>query len=277
METLSQHKKGETLKALHQRSGIFVIANAWDAGSARILTAMGFEAIATTSAGLACAKGKPDGEGVLTREETFGNVAEIIHATSLPVSADLENGYGDDPEDCYTTILEGAALGLVGGSIEDATGSPGDPIYEFGHAVERVRAAVKAARSMPFEFTLTARAENLIHGRPDMKDTINRLVAYADAGADVLFAPGLSTREDIEAVVRAVAPKPVNVVVGLGITGFSLKDFEAMGVRRISLGSSLARAAYTGFYQAAEEIRKGGTFGYNAASLSYGKINDMMR
>ncbi|MBO9632037.1 MAG: isocitrate lyase/phosphoenolpyruvate mutase family protein [Chitinophagaceae bacterium] len=277
MNTLSQHKKGEALEALHQRSGVFVIANAWDAGSARGLTAMGFEAIATTSAGLANSKGKPDGEGVLTREETFGNVAEIIHATSLPVSADLENGYGDDPEDCYATILEGAALGLVGGSIEDATGSPGDPIYEFKHAVERVRAAVKAARSLPFTFTLTARAENLIHGRPDLKDTINRLVAYAEAGADVLFAPGLSSREDIEAVVRAVAPKPVNVVVGLGITGFSLKDFEAMGVKRISLGSSLARAAFTGFYQAAEEIRQSGTFGYNAASLSYGKINDMMR
>lgn len=277
MGILSQHSRGEKLKALHQRSGVFVIANAWDAGSARMLTAMGFEAIATTSAGLACSKGKPDGEGTLTREETFGNVAEIVHATSLPVSADLENGYGDEPEDCYSTILEGASLGLVGGSIEDATGRPGDPIYAFDQAVERVRAAVKAARSLPFEFTLTARAENLIHGRPDMKDTINRLVAYAEAGADVLFAPGLSTREDIEAVVKAVAPKPVNIVVGLGITGFSLEDFAAMGVRRISLGSSLARAAYTGFYQAAEEIRKNGTFGYNSASLSYGRINDMMR
>lgn len=277
METLSQHTKGEKLKALHQRSGIFVIANAWDAGSAKILSAMGFEAIATTSSGLASSKGKPDGEGVLTREETFENVAEIVHATPLPVSADLENGYGDDPEDCYATILQGAALGLVGGSIEDATGRPGDPIYAFDHAVERVRAAVKAARSLSFGFTLTARAENLIHGRPDLKDTINRLVAYAEVGADVLFAPGLSSREDIEAVVKAVAPKPVNVVVGLGITGFSLEDFGAMGVKRISLGSSLARAAYTGCYNAATEIMQHGSFGYNSSSISYGKINDMMR
>jgi 2-methylisocitrate lyase-like PEP mutase family enzyme len=277
MQTFSQVQKGEALQVLHQRAGIFVIPNAWDAGSAKMLAALGFEAIATTSAGLACSKGKPDGEGALTREETFDNVAEIIHATSLPVSADLENGYGDEPEDCYTTILEGAALGLAGGSIEDATGRPGDPIYPFELAVERIRAAVKAARSLSFGFTLTARAENLIYGRPDLKDTIKRLVAYADAGADVLFAPGLSTREEIEAVVKAVAPKPVNLVMGLGTTGFSLKDLESFGVKRVSLGSSLARAAYSGLFRAAREIAGQGTFGYNEEALSYGKINEMMR
>lgn len=277
MQTLSQLQKGNALKALHQRSGIFVIPNAWDAGSTRMLTALGYEAIATTSAGLAYSKGKPDGEGALTRSETFDNVAEIIAATHLPVSADLENGYGDEPEECASTILEGAVLGLAGGSIEDATGRPGDPIYPFEQAVERVRAAVRAARQLPFEFTLTARAENLIYGRPDLKDTINRLIAYAEAGADVLFAPGLSTREDIETVVRAVAPKPVNIVIGLGITGFSLQDLESFGVKRVSLGSSLVRAAYSGFYQAATEIKQNGTFSYNAGSLSYGNINEMLR
>jgi 2-methylisocitrate lyase-like PEP mutase family enzyme len=277
MQTLSQLQKGEALKALHQRSGIFVIPNAWDAGSARMLTSLGFEAIATTSAGLAFARGKPDGEGALSKGETFENVAEIIAATYLPVSADLENGYGDEPEDCANTILEGAVLGLAGGSIEDATGRPGDPIYPFEQAVERVRAAVKAARKLPFEFTLTARAENLIYGRPDLKDTINRLVAYAEAGADVLFAPGLSTREEIEAVVKAVAPKPVNIVIGLGITGFSMEQLASFGVKRVSLGSSLVRAAYSGFYRAAEEIKEKGTFTYTNGTLSYGNINEMLR
>lgn len=274
---LSQYQKGAVLQALHQRSGIFVIPNAWDAGSAKMLTALGFEAIATTSAGLAFSKGKPDGEGVLTRDETFVNVKEIVEVTALPVSADLENGYGDSPEACAATILEGAALGLAGGFIEDATGNAKNPIYEFELSVARISAAVSAARSLPFHFTLTARAENLIYGRPDLKDTIKRLVAYAEAGADVLFAPGLSTREEIEAVVKAVAPKPVNIVVGLGITGFSLTDLAAMGVKRVSLGSSLVRAAYSSAFRAAEEIKQNGTFNYNADTLSYGRINELLR
>lgn len=277
MSATSQQQKGQTLKSLHERTGIFVIANAWDAGSAKMLTAAGFEAIATTSAGLAFSKGKPDGEGVVTREEAFENVAEIVNATILPVSADLENGYGDIPEACAATILKGAALGLAGGSIEDATGRPVDPIYSFDHAVERVHAAVSAARSLSFPFTITARAENLIHGRPDLDDTIRRLVAYAAAGADVLFAPGLKTREEIEAVVKAVAPRPVNVVVGLGITDLSLADLASMGVKRVSLGSSLVRAAYSSMFRAAEEIRKNGTFNYNTDTLSYGKMNDWLR
>lgn len=277
MSAASQQQKGQTLKSLHERTGIFVIANAWDAGSAKMLTAAGFEAIATTSAGLAFSKGKPDGEGVVTREEAFENVAEIVNATILPVSADLENGYGDIPEACAATILKGAAIGLAGGSIEDATGRPADPIYSFDHAVERVHAAVSAARSLSFPFTITARAENLIHGRPDLDDTIRRLVAYAAAGADVLFAPGLKTREEIEAVVKAVAPRPVNVVVGLGITDLSLADLASMGVKRVSLGSSLVRSAYSSMFRAAEEIRKNGTFNYNTDTLSYGKMNDWLR
>lgn len=280
METIYtglQVNKAVTFKALHERAGIFAFPNPWDAGSAKMLTALGFEALATTSAGLAFSLGKPDGEGALTRAETLANARAIIDATPLPVAADLENGYGDDPEDCAATILLAAEAGLVGGSIEDATGRPHDPIYPFELSVARVRAAVQAARSLPFPFTLTARAENLIYGRPDLKDTIRRLEAYAEAGADVLFAPGLTTQDEIAAVVQAVAPKPVNVVVGLGITGLSLEALGRLGVKRVSLGSSLARAAYSGFLRAAEELRGKGTFGFTQGTTSYGDINQLMR
>jgi len=177
----------------------------------------------------------------------------------LPVSADLENGFGDDPATCAETILHAAAVGLVGGSIEDATGRAGDPIYPYDLSLQRVQAAVKAARSLPFPFVLTARAEDLINGRPDLPDTIRRLVAFAEAGADVLYAPGLTTREDIEAIVRAVAPKPVNVVMGLSGPWFSLDVLASLGVKRVSLGSSLARAAYGAFLQAAREVKQNDT------------------
>ncbi|SFF00928.1 2-Methylisocitrate lyase, PEP mutase family [Chitinophaga sp. CF118] len=273
----TQHSKAETLKALHERAGIFVIPNPWDAGSAKLLTRLGFEALATTSAGLAYALGKPDGYGAVTREETLKNVQDIIMATHLPVSADLENGFGDEPEACAATILQAARIGLVGGSIEDATGRPSDPIYPFELSVERIRAAVSAARSLPFPFTLTARAENLIHGRPDLKDTIRRLEAYAAAGANVLFAPGLKTREEIERVVKAVAPTPVSVVMGLGNVTFSLDDLAHLGVKRVSLGSSLARAAYSGFFNAAEEIRQKGTFTFAETNISYASVNEIMK
>lgn len=269
----SQHTKATTLKALHEREGIFVIPNPWDAGSAKLLAHLGFEALATTSAGLAFMLGKPDGEGAVTREETLKNVQDIVAATTLPVSADLENGYGDDPEACTATILQAAKAGLVGGSIEDATGRPDDPIYPFELSVERVRAAAQAAHSLPFPFTFTARAENLIYGRIDLKDTIKRLVAYAEAGADVLFAPGLKTREEIESVVKAVAPKPVSVVMGLGNVVFSLEELMQMGVKRVSLGSSLSRAAYGGFYQAAQEIREKGTFSFAKDAIAYAALN----
>lgn len=269
--------KAVTFKALHERAGIFAFPNPWDAGSARMLTNLGFEALATTSAGLAFSLGKPDGEGALTREETLANARAIVEASPLPVAADLENGYGDRPEDCAATILLAAQAGLVGGSIEDATGRPEDPVYPFELSVARVKAAVEAARSLPFPFTLTARAENLIYGRPDLPDTIRRLEAYAEAGADVLFAPGLSTREEIEAVVKAVAPKPVNVVVGLGMSGLSLNDLGALGVKRVSLGSSLARAAYSAFLRAAGELKDKGTFDFNQVTTSYGEINKMLQ
>jgi len=272
-----QMVKAQTFRALHLRPGIFVMPNPWDAGSAKILTGLGFEAIATTSAGLAFSLGKPDGEGVVTREEALENARLIAAATNLPVSADLENGYGDDPKTCAETILLAAETGLVGGSIEDATGRPGSPIYPFELSVERIKAAVKAARSLPFPFTLTARAENLIHSRPDLKDTIRRLEAFADAGADVLFAPGLNSRSEIEAVVKALAPKPVNVVLSPGIAGLSLDALSALGVKRLSLGSALARAAYGAFLRGAEEIRQKGTFSFAPGSIPYAAINELLR
>lgn len=275
MNNSSLTSKGEKLRELHRRADIFVIPNPWDAGSARILAHLGFEALATTSAGLAFSLGKPDGLGVVTREDALTNARVIAEATPLPVSADLENGYGDDPSVCAETIRLAAEAGLAGCSIEDATGNTADPIYPFELAVQRVSAAVAAVRGLSFPFTLTARAENLIHGRPDLKDTIRRLVAFADAGADVLFAPGLTTKEEIDSVVRAVAPKPVNVVMGLGKGNFSLGELAALGVRRVSLGSSLSRAAYSPFWRAAEEIRQRGTFEFAKGTMPYSDFNTL--
>jgi 2-methylisocitrate lyase-like PEP mutase family enzyme len=196
----TQAEKGKIFRALHQRDRAFIIPNPWDAGTARLLAHLGFEALATTSMGYAFSIGQRD--GTLSREQTLANAAVLAQATNLPVSADLEKGFGDAPEDAAETIRLAAAAGVVGGSIEDATGRADNPIYELKDAAERVRAAVEAARSLPFTFTLTARAENYLHGRPDLKDTIERLQAYQEAGADVLYAPGLATKEDIAAVVR---------------------------------------------------------------------------
>lgn len=268
-------EKAREFSALHQHDGLFVIPNPWDAGSARVLETMGFKALATTSAGLAYSLGKPDGHASITRDETFINVESIVNATNLPVSADLENGYGDGPETCAETIKLAAATGLAGGSIEDATGNPDNPIYEFELSVERVKAAVTAAKSLPHPFTLTARAENLIYGRPDLADTIKRLQAYAEAGVDVLFAPGLKTAEEIETVVKAVAPHPVNVIMGIAGTNFSLTLLEDLGVKRVSLGSTLFRAAYGSFLDAAAEIMGKGTFDYANKAKPYKDLNDL--
>jgi 2-methylisocitrate lyase-like PEP mutase family enzyme len=273
----SQAARAEIFKKLHERTGIFIIPNPWDAGSAKMLSGLGFEALATTSAGLAFSLGKPDGLGLITREETLANTRSIIAATNLPVTADLENGFGDDPETCAETILLAAAAGLVGGSIEDNCGDPNNPIYPFERSVERVKAAVEAARSLPFPFTLTARAENLIYGRPDLKDTIRRLEAFADAGADVLFAPGLKTPQEVDAVVRAVAPRPVNVLLGLNATGMSVKDLEVLGVKRVSLGSTLARAAYGSFYKAAQELSQKNTFDFAEDTPGYAVVNGLFK
>jgi 2-methylisocitrate lyase-like PEP mutase family enzyme len=272
-----QLARATAFKDLHQRSGIFVIPNPWDAGSAKMLASLGFEALATTSAGLAFSLGKPDGEGGITRKETLENVHAIVAATHLPVAADLENGFGDDPATCAETILLASKAGLAGGSIEDATGRPGDAIYPFELSVERVTAAVKAARSLALPFILTARAENLIYGRNDLEDTIRRLQAYAAAGADVLFAPGLKSRQEIETVVKAVAPHPLNVVMGLSNADFTLNELADLGVKRVSLGSSLARAAYGSFFQAAKEIRQKGSFGFAREAISYADLNAIFR
>jgi 2-methylisocitrate lyase-like PEP mutase family enzyme len=273
----AQTQRAAAFKALHERPGIFVVPNPWDAGSAKLLAALGFEALATTSAGLAFSLGRPDAEGAITREETLANARAIVEATSLPVSADLENGFGDEAAECAQTIRLAAGSGLVGGSIEDATGRASDPIYAFDAAVTRVRAAVAAARALSFPFTLTARAENFLFGRPDLDDTIRRLTAFAEAGADVLYAPGLHTAEQIRAVVRAVSPKPVNVVMGLSGAALSLELLEDLGVKRVSLGSSLARAAYGGFVRAAREVKDKGTFDFARDALPYADVNGMFQ
>ena len=270
----AQLEKAERFKALHQRPGAFVIPNPWDAGSAWLLARLGFEALATTSAGFANSIGKPD--GAVTREETLDNVRAIVAATSLPVAADLEKGFGDDPEACAETIRLGAKAGLVGGSIEDATGRADDPIYPFDAAVERVKAAVKAARSLPFPFVLTARAENLLHGRQDLEDTIRRLQAFAEAGADVLFAPGLRTREQIDAVVRAVAPKPVNVLINAAAS-FPLDELAGLGVKRVSVGSAFARVAYGAFLHAAREVHDKGIFSFVRETIPFAEFNAMFK
>lgn len=272
-----QIERANIFKLLHEKLGLFVIANPWDAGSAKILESLGFEALATTSAGLAFSIGEPDRRGAVSREETLANVRSIVSATSLPVSADLENGFGDAPETCAETILLAAQTGLVGGSIEDATGRDQDPIYSFELSVERVKNAVKAAKSLSFPFILTARAENYLHGREDLKDTIRRLEAYADVGADVLFAPGLKTIEQIDAVVKAVAPKPVNVIMGRSGESLSLDELASLGVKRVSLGSSLARAAYGAFLKAAQEVKEQGTFNYAQDAIPFAQINAIFK
>jgi 2-methylisocitrate lyase-like PEP mutase family enzyme len=265
--------RAEAFRQLHDRPGAFVVPNPWDAGSAKLLESLGFGALATTSAGYAFSLGRPDAAAAVGREETLANVRAIVDATSLPVSADLENGFGDDPQACAETIRMAVAAGLVGGSIEDATGRPGDPIYPFALAVERVAAAVAAARALPFPFVLTARAENLITGRPDLTDTIRRLEAFAAAGADVLYAPGLTTRDAIKSVVCAVAPKPVNVVMGLSGATFSLAELGDLGVKRVSLGSSLARAAFGALLRASREVRDSGTFTFSRDAMPYVELN----
>lgn len=272
-----QTLRAEAFKALHERPGAFIIPNPWDAGSAKMLASLGFEALATTSAGLAFSLGQPDAEGALNREQTLGNALSIVNASALPVAADLENGFSDEPAGCAETILEAARIGLVGGSIEDATGRAEEPIYSFHRAVERVEAAVAAARSLDFPFMLCARAENLLHGSHDLDDIIARLQAYSEAGADVLYAPGLRSAEDIRRVVQALAPKPVNVLMGLSGMNLTFADVEALGVKRVSVGSSLARAAYGAFYQAAKDIRGEGRFDYAGQALPFDQLNQLFR
>jgi 2-methylisocitrate lyase-like PEP mutase family enzyme len=270
----TQRERGETFRALHRGEGLLVLPNPWDAGSAKMLAQLGFQALATTSAGLAFSLGRRDAEGAVSRDECLANARAIVEATPLPVAADLENGYGDAPEDCAETIRLAAGIGLVGGSIEDATGRADTPIYPQDLAVERIRAAVEAARALDFPFTLAARAENFLHGRADLDDTIRRLVAYAEAGADVLYAPGLRSREEIKAVVEAVAPRPVNVLVGSPSLRLSLAELIELGVKRVSVGSNLARVAYGEFFFAAGELARGSLAAMGEA-MPFDEINDL--
>jgi len=272
--TISQAEKAATLRALHEGSTPFIIANAWDGGSARILAALGFPALATSSGASAGVLGRLDGR--MAREEALAQARIIVAATDLPVSADLENGFGDAPETVAETIRLAAETGLVGGSIEDATGNPDRPLYDLSHAVERIAAAVEAARALPFPFTLTARAEVFLRGKPDLEDVIRRLQAYEDAGADVLFAPGLPDLAAVQAVCAAVS-KPVNFMVGIPGKSFTVTELTQAGVRRISLATSLYRAAMTGLLEAAREIRDGGTFGFLDHILTSSEMNQYLR
>jgi 2-methylisocitrate lyase-like PEP mutase family enzyme len=265
-------KKGAAFEALHQRDEAFIIPNPWDIGTARILAHLGFEALATTSAGFAASIGRRD-YGV-NRDEVMAHIASIVAATALPVSADLENGFGDAPEFVAETIGLAAAAGAVGGSIEDATGKSDSPIYEFNAAVDRVRAAAEAARAVGFAFTLTARCENYLNGKPDIKDTIRRLQAYQEAGAEVLYAPGIVTKEDIAAVVGSV-DRPVNMLAGLPGMKMDRAELSAMGVRRISIGSGLARSAFSAFFRAAAEMREHGTFAFTENTMMLSEIGKM--
>ncbi len=251
--------RAERFRALHQGPGTFVIANAWDGASARILESLGFEAIATSSGAAAATLGRLDGQ--LTREEALAHSRIIASATSRPVSADLEKGFGDAPEDVAGTIRLAAEAGLVGCSIEDSTRDPARPIYDMTLATERIAAASEAARALPFPFTLTARSENFLHGKPDLDDTIRRLLAFERAGADVLFAPGLPDLAAVRAVCSVVS-KPVNVMAGIRGKSFTVAELAAAGVRRVSLATSLYRAALTGLLTAAREVRESGTFAY---------------
>ena len=270
---MTQAEIGRRFRALHQRDDAFIIPNPWDAGTARLLAHLGFEALATTSAGYAFSVGKRD--GTIGRDETLQHAATIASATDLPVSADLENGFGDTPESVAETIKLASQTGLVGGSIEDAIRNGEDTeLYELARAVERLQAAVEAARSLPFTFTLTARAENYLVGNPDLKDTIKRLQAYQDAGADVLYAPGLTSENDIATVVGSV-DRPVNVVMGLQGVQLPLATLSEIGVKRVSVGSALSRAALGAFLRAAQEMRQHGTFSFAEQAVSYRDITAM--
>jgi 2-methylisocitrate lyase-like PEP mutase family enzyme len=271
--TASQSEKAYAFRSLHAGPGAFVIPNPYDLGTARILAGLGFQALATTSAGCAFGLGRRD--GAISREEALEHARAIVGATPLPVSADLENGFGDSPEAVALTVTLAAEAGLVGCSIEDATGDPDRPIYEFAQAVERVAAAVAAARALSFPFTLTGRAENFLHGRPDLDDTIRRLQAFEAAGADVLYAPGPHEVEPIRTICSALT-KPVNVLAGLGPTPLTVEQLAAAGVRRISLGSALSRIALGAFLDAAREVRAQGSFSFKGRSASFQELEAFM-
>src|SRR3989440_3210398 len=270
----SQSDKARRFRELHQAPGAFVIPNPWDAGPGRLRAGLGFQALATSSGASAGILGRRD--GTVTREEALAQARAIVNASDLPVSADLEKGFGDAPEAAAETIRLAAGVGLVGGSIEDATGDKATPLYDIAHAVERVAAAVQAARALPFPFTLTARAEGFLRGNTNLDDAIKRLQAFEKAGADVLMAPGLPDLASVRAVCGALG-KPFNFMVGIKGKSFTVAELEAAGVRRISLATSLYRAAMTGLLDAAREVRDKGSFGYLDHAIATPDWNALMQ
>ncbi|WP_425066402.1 isocitrate lyase/PEP mutase family protein [Reyranella sp.] len=272
--SVSQAEKARKFRALHEAPGTFFIANPWDAGSARILAGLGFEALASSSGAKAGVLGRRDGR--VTRDEALANARLIVNATDLPVAADLEKGFGDSPSDAAETIRQAAGVGLVGGSIEDATGNPDQPLFDIDTATARIKAAVEAARSLPVPFVLTARAEGFLRGKPDLGDVIKRLQAYEAAGADVLFAPGLPDLASVRKVCGALR-KPFNFMVGIKGKSFSKAELEAAGVKRISLATSLYRAAMTGLIDAATEVKEQGTFTYLDRAIPTPDLNAFMK
>jgi 2-methylisocitrate lyase-like PEP mutase family enzyme len=270
----TQQDKANRFRTLHQAPGVFVIANAWDGGSARILTGLGFRALATSSGACAATLGRVDGK--VTRDEALAHARNIVTSTDNPVSGDLEKGFGDAPEIVGETIRLAAETGLVGCSIEDSTGNEDKPLYDMEHAVARIAAAAAAARGLPFPFTLTARSENYLRGNPDLDDTIRRLQAFERAGADVLFAPGLPDLAAVRAVCTAVS-KPVSFMVAIKGKSFSVAELAAAGVRRISLATSLYRSAMTGLIAAAREVKDAGTFGFLDKAITTAEINNYLQ
>src|SRR6266540_2966876 len=270
---MTQTEKANRLRALHQREGIFLIPNPWDAGSARMLERLGFEALATSSAAFAATLGRRDGQ--VTRDEALAHIRQIVRATNIPVAADLENGFADEPAAVAETIRLAAEAGLAGGSIEDATHDKTKPPYDLGHATERVAAAVAAARALPFPFTLTARAENFGRPNPSLDDTLKRLLAYERAGADVLFAPGMPDLAAVRQVCSAVR-KPVNFMVGIKGKSFSVSELAGAGVKRVSFAASLYRTAITGLLNAAREIKSAGTFNFLEQTITSADLNPFL-
>ena len=272
--SISQADKAKKLRALHEAPRAFVIPNPWDAGSARVLAGLGYEALATSSGAKAGVLGKRDGK--VSREEALANARAIAEAVDLPVIGDLEKGFGDSPDAAADTIRQAAGVGLVGGSIEDATGNKDKPLFDIATAAERVAAAAQAARALPFAFVLTARAEGCLRGSPDIDDIIKRLQAFEAAGADVLMAPGLPDLAAVKKVCGALS-KPFNFMAGIKGRSFSVAELEAAGVKRISLATSLYRAAMTGLVDAAREVREKGTFGYLDHTMATPDLNAFMK
>jgi len=271
--SLNQEQKAIRFRTLHEGTGAFIIPNPWDSISARILAGLGFQALATSSAASAAAVGRKDGG--LTRDEALAHAHTIVDATNLPVSADLERGFGEEPKTVAETVMLAAEVGLVGCTIEDSTGKPEKPLYDFSLAVERIAAAAEAARSLPFPFMLTARAHAFLYPAPTLDELISRLRAFEEAGANVLFAPGLPDIQSIKTVCAAIS-KPFNFMVGIKGKSFSMNELSAGGVRRISLATSPYRVAMTGLVETMRQVRESGSFEFVDRIMSTAELNDLM-